>query len=71
METLSYVLAIIGIGGMWITGKKNRWGWVVGIVYNALWILYAVGTAQYAFILVCAVFIILYSINFFAWSKDE
>jgi len=55
MEILSWILAAIGIVGVYISGKKNRWGWALGTLYQLLWIVYAFFTAQYSFIIVCIV----------------
>jgi len=71
METLSWILAAIGIVGVYISGKKNRWGWALGTLYQLLWIVYAYFTAQYSFIIVCIVYAVIYIKNFFEWSADE
>ena len=67
---LQVVLSAIGISSVWLTGDKNSLGWLVGILYNALWIVYAVFTAQYAFIVVCLVFIWVYARGYVKWRKD-
>jgi hypothetical protein len=42
LEVFSWIIVGIGIAGTWITGKHN-WGWLVAVVFQALWIYYALG----------------------------
>ena len=46
----SYILAAVGILGLWLAGNKNKWGWAIGLGAQVLWIIYAVVTKQYGFI---------------------
>lgn len=72
MEILSWLLSAIGISGYYLLAeKKNKWGWAVGVLYNALWILYAIATQQYGFIIVCIFFIIVNARGFYNWKADE
>lgn len=64
------ILSAIGISGVWLTGDKNTLGWLVGILYNALWIVYAIFTAQYLFIAVCLVYIWVYARGYLKWRQD-
>lgn len=68
---LQAVLSVIGIVSVWLTGDKKTVGWLVGILYNALWILYAVSTGQYLFIVVCLVYIWVYAVGYMKWNKDN
>lgn len=47
----SFALAAIGIFGLWLAGKEVRAGWLIGLVAQVLWIIYALFTRQYGFIL--------------------
>ena len=68
---LEGVLSLIGIVGIWLTGDKNNYGWLLSILYQILWIVYAAVTAQYFFIVVCVAYIIVYIKAFTKWRKDE
>lgn len=67
---LQAVLSALGISGVWLTGEKNMAGWLLGILYNVLWIVYAIFTAQYLFIVVCLVYIWVYANAYMKWRKD-
>lgn len=47
----SYVLAAVGIVGLYLLGSKKRVGWLIGIFAQILWVVYAFATQQYGFIL--------------------
>ena len=55
----SYILAAVGITGLWIAGRggPNVWiGWAVGLVSQALWAAYAITTSQPGFLISCAAY---------------
>lgn len=67
----SIVLAIIGITGLFIAGKKNYWGWAIGVFAQTLWIAYALSTHQYGFLATAVAYTWVYSKNFLQWRKDS
>lgn len=67
-EIFSWALAAVGITGVWITGNKSRWGWLLGVIYQLAWIVYAYLTRQYSFIVVCVVYTFVYVKNFLEWG---
>lgn len=46
----SWLLAAVGILGLWIAGSGHREGWMIGMGAQLLWISYALFTEQYGFI---------------------
>ena len=46
----SWVLAVIGVSGIFFVGRKNFLGWYILLFNETLWIIYAVTTKQYGFI---------------------
>lgn len=42
----SYLLAAVGIFGLWLAGRKRAIGWAVGLFAQVLWIAYALVTRQ-------------------------
>jgi hypothetical protein len=46
----SYLLAVIGVAGIYFVGRKTIWGWFVLLFNEVLWIAYATITQQYGFI---------------------
>lgn len=66
----SWILAIIGVTGIYFVGKKTIWGWVVLSVNEVLWIIYAVTTKQYGFIVAAIAYGIVYVKSFIQWQRD-
>ncbi len=62
---------VFGIGGMIFNVYKSKWGYVVWIVSNLLWIVYAYNTKQYFFLLQYIVFTIVLTWGFIKWNKEE
>ena len=63
----SLVLAAVGIAGLWLAGKKNSWGWAIGLAAQVLWVIYALVTQQYGFIISALAYGFVYAKNFIAW----
>ena len=43
----SWILAVIGVTGIFFVGRKTIWGWYVLLFNELLWIAYAINTEQY------------------------
>lgn len=71
MELWSWVLTAAGVGGMYLAGKKNKWGWIIGICSQFLWIAFAIATSQYGFIVASILYGTVYAKNFINWQKEE
>jgi nicotinamide riboside transporter PnuC len=67
----SYLLAGLGVLSLYLTGKKLKSGWVVGLVNSGLWIIYGLTSNQYGFILSAVVFIVVQYKNYLAWDREE
>ena len=46
----SWILAVIGVAGIYFVGRKDKWGWFVLLFNECLWMTYAIVTNQYGFI---------------------
>lgn len=66
----SISLALIGIIGLYIAGRKSSWGWAIGLGAQFLWIIYAVSTKQYGFILSAFAYAWVYGANWHKWRKE-
>lgn len=66
----SYTLAAVGIFGLWLAGRKNAWGWGVGVAAQTLWIAYAIATEQWGFIVTAVAYGWIYGKNFLSWRRD-
>ena len=67
----SWVLACCGIVGTFIVGRKNKWGWVVLFFNETLWIIYALHTKQYGFILGSLAYMAVYVKSHRHWAKES
>lgn len=71
MSLWSYALAAVGIFGLYLAGKKNAWGWALGFLVQIPWVVYAVLTEQYGFIVSAIAYGYVYAKNFLVWRKEE
>lgn len=67
----SAFLTPLGLVGMYVTGKKKRWGWLFGLTTQVAWIAYAVFTHQWFFIIGSLAYAGIYLKNYLAWGKEE
>lgn len=67
----SYLLAAVGILGIWLAGRKSAWGWAVGLGAQGLWIAYALITSQYGFIASALAYGTIYARNWWKWTRPE
>jgi hypothetical protein len=67
---LQAILSAIGVYGAYQTGEMKLTGWLISILYQVLWIVYALFTGQYLFILVCLVYIKVYYKAYRNWRQD-
>jgi hypothetical protein len=65
----SWCLAPFGLLGMYVVGLKKRWGWMLGMTTQVLWATYAVGTAQYGFLLGTCAYFAVYLKNWLGWRR--
>jgi hypothetical protein len=71
MEYGSWVLAVIGVAGIYFVGRKTIWGWLVLLFNEVLWIVYALTTDQYGFIFSALAYALVYIRSYIHWSKDK
>lgn len=67
----SYVLAAIGVTGIFFVGRKTIWGWLVLLLNECLWIVYAVTTKQYGFIFAAIAYGVVYIKSFIHWKNED
>ena len=67
----SYVLAAIGVAGIFFVGRKTVWGWLVLLFNEVLWIAYALVTDQYGFILSAIAYAIVYIKSYLLWRQED
>lgn len=67
----SWGLAAVGLLGLYLAGKKNKAGWLIGAGAQFLWIGYALVSEQYGFIATAIVYGFMYSKNYISWHREE
>lgn len=66
----SWLLTAVGVFGLWLAGRKDRRGWVVGVFAQVLWIAYALSTRQWGFLVSAGAYGWVYLRNARAWRQD-
>ena len=67
----SWILAVIGVCGIFLVGQKTIWGWLILCANECLWIIYATITKQYGFIAMALAYVIIYIRSYINWRKQE
>jgi len=70
MELWSWILAAIGVTGIFFVGKKVVWAWLVLLVNEFIWIAYAITTKQYGFIVMATAYAIVYVRSYLSWKTE-
>lgn len=66
-----WVLAVIGVSGIYFVGRKTLWGWFVLLFNECLWIAYALVTEQYGFIFAAVAYGAVYIKSYLHWKREE
>jgi len=66
----SWVLAAIGVTGIFFVGRKVIWAWLLLLFNECLWIVYALTTQQYGFIFAALAYALVYIRSYIHWSKE-
>jgi hypothetical protein len=67
----SYLLTAVGVLGLWLAGRKNPRGWLVGLAAQALWIAYATATRQWGFYVSSVAYGAVYWRNWRSWMATR
>lgn len=65
----SFVLAAIGIFGLWLVGRRSTAGWVVGVLAQVPWFVFALVTHQYGFIFTAVAYAAVNGWNLWRWMQ--
>jgi hypothetical protein len=67
----SFLLSALGIVGLLLAGSKRKVGWLVGVAVQPLWIVFAITTQQYGFILNAGIYAAVYARNYILWRRSD
>jgi hypothetical protein len=65
----SWVLATIGLSGLFLIGSYKRYGWIVLMCNEAIWVAYALRVKEYGFILMAGTYAGIYVRNYRMWGS--
>lgn len=67
----SWLLATIGITGLWLAGSKKTAGWAIGIGVQVLWIAYGISTEQLGFVASALAYGTVNVRNLIKWRREQ
>ena len=67
----SAALTVLFLAGLVLLGRRNPWGWALGIADELLWIVYAVVTRQWPFIISAIAYTAVCLRNLRAWRRAD
>lgn len=67
----SYLLTIVGVFGLWVVGRKDKRGFMIGLGAQFLWVAYAIVTKQWGFIVSAMAYGWVNANNLAKWHKNE
>lgn len=67
----SWLLATIGVTGLWLAGSKKTAGWVIGIGVQVLWITYGISTEQLGFVVMALAYGTVNIRNLIKWRRER
>lgn len=69
LRMLPWLLSAITIYMTVLAGNKHRLAWAVGLVNQALWLVWIVGTSTWGLLPMNAALWVVYARNHMKWSK--
>lgn len=67
----SFVLTGLGVLTFWLAGRKIWWTWRLGLLNQALWLVYSLVTQQWGFLLGCVFYSAVYWDNNRRWIAER
>lgn len=69
---MSFVAGILTLVGVYLVGDKNKYGFIIALASNIVWIAYSMSTGEApGVILECAPLTVINARNFYKWHKEE
>jgi len=67
----SWVLSAVGVVGLIFAGSKLKIGWAIGLFAQVLWIIYALVSHQWGFLVSAFAYGYVYARNWWKWYVEE
>lgn len=71
MSLWSWALTAVGVTCFFLAGRKVWWTWYVGLGGQVLWLIYAIVTRQYGFLVGTAAYSWVYVQNAVRWTREH
>lgn len=68
---MPYVLSVIGVTAMLIIGRGKWYGWAIALFNECLWLIFAIVTGQYGFIIGAAIYGAVNAYNAYNWKQEH
>lgn len=68
---MDWILSIVSMLVLWFMGNKSKYGPILGIAGQVLWIYYAISLRQYGLLIGTVGYLIIHIRNTMKWSKGE
>lgn len=69
MDWFPWLLSAVSCLMLWLMGNKSRWGPLVGLACQVLWLVYTLGTKQYGFLPGVAAYTMIHTRNLWRWTR--
>lgn len=70
-QVFSWIVTILGLLGFWLAGKKLWWSWYINIANQVMWVIFALVTDYYAFLVGTAFYLVVFSRNAYLWTTEH
>lgn len=67
----SWILTAIGCTGIWLAGRNDPRGWLLGVCAQVVWMTYAIVTKQYGFCVSAVFYGYFQGKNYLKWKRRE
>lgn len=72
LETwVPWLLATGNVSSAWLSGRRNKWGWALLVLTQLAFIVYAILTMQYGFLLQNLAMMAIGVYNYVVWTREE
>ena len=67
----SWAISVLGLSAFWIAGSGKKWGWLVGIAQEIVFVIYSVIFRQWGFLVSAFIFMGVFGRNYLRARKLE
>jgi nicotinamide riboside transporter PnuC len=68
LETISQIaIAILGVTAITLIAKKNRWGFVIGLISQPFWLYSSYENKQWGIFLLSVIYIFSWAFGIYEW----